>query len=447
MELAFLSQVKGILGPFAWIMGKILNGIFNFLELFGIGNIAVCIVLFTIVVKMLMLPLTIKQQKGTRVSAKMNPEIQQIQARYKGKKDQASLQKQQMEMQEVYAKYGASPLSGCLPLLISLPIMFALYKVVYAIPAYVTDVKALYDTVASNIMNIDGYVEGLTNFINTNKIAISDLGKLANIGPDSESAKTFLIDIFSQFNTENWNAFLDTSKWIGEEGVGVDIANFFTNSIDQLRAILSSGTVTKTVDDIINVNRFIGGMNILDRAGYTFPGILIPIVAAGTQYLQTKFMNVQSQNQNSNPNPAGDTMKTMNTVMPIVSGIFCVFMPIAVGIYWITSSVVQIFQQIFINKYFDKVGMDEMIAKNVAKSNKKKEKYGVVTGNKNANVARTSTKVINPNEALTKPKAVNLNTTKTVSSDNNKSEVSYKAGSISAYANILKRNNSDKGDK
>ena len=201
LELTFLSQVTGILGPFAWVMGQILKGIYWFLDIFNIANIAICIVLFTIVVKMLMLPLTIKQQKGTRLSAKMNPEIQKIQQKYKGKKDQASMQKQQAEMQEVYAKYGTSPMSGCLPLLISLPIMFALYQVIYKIPAYVDDVRSLYDFVASQFVHVDGYVEGLKNFISGNKIATATIGDLPNLDPTSDAAKTALIDIFSKFNT------------------------------------------------------------------------------------------------------------------------------------------------------------------------------------------------------------------------------------------------------
>jgi YidC/Oxa1 family membrane protein insertase len=143
--------------------------------------------------------------------------------------------------------------------------------------------------------------------------------------------------------------------------------------------------------------------------------------------------------------PGADTMKTMNTVMPVVSGIFCIFMPIGVGIYWIASSITQIGQQFFINRYFDKVDMDEIIAKNVEKSNKRKEKLGVVSGNKMASVAKTSTKVIDAKpEAAQSSKAI---AKKPEASNYKKSEVSYKAGSIAANANILNRNNSDKGDK
>ena len=142
--MVFLTQVDGILGPIAWVLGKILNAIYNFISLFGIENIALCIVIFTFVVKMLMLPLTIKQQKFTKLQSKMSPELTKIQQKYYGKNDEESLRRQRAETQEVYAKYGASPMGGCLPLLISLPIMFALYRVIYAIPAYVTDVGELY---------------------------------------------------------------------------------------------------------------------------------------------------------------------------------------------------------------------------------------------------------------------------------------------------------------
>ncbi len=434
MEITVLSQVGGILGPFAWVMGEILNGIYKFLNIFGVTNIALCIILFTIVVKMLMLPLTIKQQKSSRLTAKMNPEIQKIQAKYKGKKDQESMQRQQAEMKEVYEKYGTSPMAGCLPLLISLPIMFALYQVIYKIPAYINDINALYDFVATNFMNVEGYADALKTFIESNKITSTTVGNLASLVPGSAEAKTLLIDIFSKFNITDWNLFLDANKWT--------IAN--ANGLAQLKEVIALPDLITKVDEIKHVNRFIGNMNILDPAGWGFPGVIIPVVSAIAQFLQSKLMIVQNTGKNGESAPGGDTMKAMNTVMPVVSGIFCVFMPIGVGLYWITSSIVQIFQQIFINKYFDKIDIDEMIAKNVEKSNKRKEKLGVATGNKMASVAKTSTKVID-NKSTLQSKAVS--TKKTEASNYTKSEVSYKAGSIAANANILKRNNSDKGDK
>ena len=86
--------------------------LFRFTSSFGVFNVGLCIILFTIVMKTLMIPLTIKQQKTTKLMSVMNPEIQ-----------------------AVYEKYGTSMTGGCLPLLIQMPILLALYRVIYNIPA------------------------------------------------------------------------------------------------------------------------------------------------------------------------------------------------------------------------------------------------------------------------------------------------------------------------
>lgn len=71
-----------------------------------------CIILFTIITKLLLFPLTIKQQESSKLMSLMNPEIKAVQNRYKGKTDQASMAKQQVEMQAVYEKYGSNPMAG-----------------------------------------------------------------------------------------------------------------------------------------------------------------------------------------------------------------------------------------------------------------------------------------------------------------------------------------------
>lgn len=121
-----------------WIFGKIIFGIdWTVYHIFNIHNTGLCIVLFTIVVYLLMYPLNSKQQKSSRLMTKINPEIKDIQKKYKNKKDQASQMKMNQEVQEVYTKYGISPFGGCLPLLITLPVMYCLYRVMYNITAYV----------------------------------------------------------------------------------------------------------------------------------------------------------------------------------------------------------------------------------------------------------------------------------------------------------------------
>ena len=121
-----------IIGQVAWLLGKIMAGIFNVIDFIGIPNVGLAIILFTIVVNLLMLPLTIKQQKFSKLSAKMQPEIQLVQAKYKGKKDNDSMMAQNQEVQAIYAKYGVSPSGSCVQLIIQMPILFALYRVIYA---------------------------------------------------------------------------------------------------------------------------------------------------------------------------------------------------------------------------------------------------------------------------------------------------------------------------
>ena len=112
MDTIVLSKVGGILGPFAMIFGLILNAIYEVLDLVGIQNVALTIVLFTLIANILMLPLTIKQQRYARVSALVTPEVQKIQKKYKGKTDELSQRRLQAETAEIYQKYGASPSSG-----------------------------------------------------------------------------------------------------------------------------------------------------------------------------------------------------------------------------------------------------------------------------------------------------------------------------------------------
>ena len=131
------SSSGGILGPIAMLLGHIIEWIYDILEMCGIQNIGLSIILFTLVTKIILFPLTLNQQRFTKVNQIMQPEMNKIQKKYRNKRDQASMLKQQEEMNALYEKYGASPTSGCLPLLIQMPILLALYRVVVDIPTYI----------------------------------------------------------------------------------------------------------------------------------------------------------------------------------------------------------------------------------------------------------------------------------------------------------------------
>ena len=415
----FLTKQGGFLGPIAWVLGEILNAIYNFVAFFGIENIALCIVLFTLIVKMLMLPLTIKQQKFSKLSAKMNPEITEINKKYKDKKDEASQRKQQLEMQAVYEKYGSSPVGGCLPMLISLPIMFALYRVIYAIPAYIDKVKGLYEAVAVKIQGIEGYAASLQQFVTDNAIAVKVKNFEELTGNDLTN---HIIDILAGFNLENWTA----------------LETLFPSIAD---------TIAVKAEQITHVNSFLGNLNILNTPmanGLFSLGILVPILAMVFQIIQTKQMPGAAQN---NPDdPTAQSMKAMNTFMPIMSGFICLMIPIGVGIYWIASSVFTIVQQIFINRYLEKTDLDEMIAKNVEKQAKRREKYGIETGTKMAEIAKTATKSIDakPRTMADYANMSGKDYTSEVKEANSKEHTAAASGSIASYANIMKNRTSEK---
>ncbi len=139
-----------IVGQLCWLLGKVMNFIYTMLtDTFNQQNgvVGLSIIIYTIIVYTCMLPMTINQQRTSKMSTVMNPEIQAIQKKYKNRKDQASMMKQQEEIQQVYDKYGTSMMGGCLPLLIQMPFLFALYPVIYSIETYVPAIKSAPESV------------------------------------------------------------------------------------------------------------------------------------------------------------------------------------------------------------------------------------------------------------------------------------------------------------
>lgn len=434
LQIVFLTQVSGILKPFAWILGEILNVIYKFVGLFSekitigneeitIANIALCIILFTLVTKMLMLPLTIKQQKFTKLSSKMNPELTKIQQKYKGKKDEESLRRQQAETQAVYRKYGASPASGCLPLLISLPILFALYKVIYAIPAYVDDIGQLYNVVANGIEKVTGHLDQITNFVTSNNLKIS-LEEIKPFAQGSTEYTNCLIDILTKFTTNDWTAFQEIAAF---KGAGIFDAN-----------------VTTAISGIIKAHNLFG-LSILDTPALKSVTILIPIMAGGFQFLQAKLQG-QSSPSSDPDSTAAQTGKMMTTIMPIMSALFCLMLPIGVGIYWIATSVFTIIQTIFINKYLDKTNIDELLEKNAEKENERLKKMGVAEGDKVSSTIRTASTAARSYDNSYDNTSYKKNRNNSVKRGNaggdyKRSTVSYSASSIAANAKLLARRN------
>ena len=342
-----LTKAGSILGPIATVLGYVMDILFRFTSSFGVFNVGLCIILFTIVMKTLMIPLTIKQQKTTKLMSVMNPEIQAIQKKYKGKSDQESMQRQNVEIQAVYEKYGTSMTGGCLPLLIQMPILLALYRVIYNIPAYVPSVRVYFDNVVTPLMGQADYAQKLQEITN---IATACGGKLDKF--DFTNANR-LVDMLYKFSTSQWGElqalFPAISDVIGQNAAVVERMNTFL------------------------------GLNMAEAPGWV-PSFawIIPVLAAMSQWFSTKLMSGNQPSTSADAeNPMAQSMKTMTTTMPLFSAFICITMPAGLGIYWIATSVVTIIQQLIVNAYMDKVNIDDMIAKNLEKVNKKRAKQGL----------------------------------------------------------------------
>lgn len=423
----FLTTYQGaILGPIARLLGYILQGIYSVLSTVGIENTGICMILFTFIVNALMIPMQIKQQKFAKMSSVMNPELMAIQAKYKNKKDQESQQKMSLETQAVYQKYGVSPVSGCLPMLITLPILFALYRVIYNIPAYVPQVYAIYDNLAKVLQDAGVTVSQLADksYISNPTYVVTQAVKAAKSDAGNIN---YYIDVLSQFNSAGWDVLIKNHPDL-------------------------TSVITKTAEQARKINYFLG-MNIADTPKIKSFSVIIPVLSIITQYISTKLSMAGTQQQTVNSdNPMGQSMQTMNTIMPFMTGFMCLMFPIGVGIYWIAGNVFRIFQQLCINLYFSKINMDDMIKENVEKAKKKYEKMGM-DSSVLEKAAKTRTSNINTaaknNAASQKSAASSDNKRKSSISDKAKksstkdikksANTNYKEGSIAAYANMLNR--------
>ena len=354
-----------IIGQVAWLLGQIMNGIFYVIDFIGIPNIGLAIILFTIVVNLLMMPLNIRQQKFSKLSAKINPEMQAIEKKYKGRSDQESLMAKNMEVQELYAKYGISPRGSCIQLLIQMPILFALYRVIESMPAYVTKIGDTFRVLADKIINVDGG------------------GFLQNSGIDSI---TNAVSMYGKAMTDGnlSNGIIDVLNKLSSTDLATVASHYDLTQLEYNGKLILSNETTRGL--IVTYNNFLG-LNMADSPstliknawaigawGILIGAILIPVLSAVTQWINVKLMPQQPTNGDDKASTMAASMKTMNMIMPLMSAWFCFSFPAGMGLYWVAGSVVRSIQQVVINKHIDKMDFDEIISKNSAKSSKKLEK-------------------------------------------------------------------------
>ena len=421
MILATKSSTP-IIGQLATVMGWIMDGIYRLLNIFGIQNIGLCIIIFSILIYALMTPLQIKQQKFSKLSAIMQPELQKIQKKYKGKNnDTAAMQKMQEETQAVYQKYGVSPTGSCVQLAIQFPILMALYQVIYKIPAYVGSVKNILSAAVTNITAVNGYTDILQNFIKDNKMTRVQL-----IMDGSKATSNSVTDFLYALSPSQWKSLAETSQF----SVFSDTLNSTAKEISHVQDFLGLNIADQPLTYIKAA--FVGGSIIL-----AIVAILIPILAWATQMLNIKLMPQAAQqgNGDSQQDAMMNSMKTMNMVMPLMSAVFCFTFPVGLGIYWVASAAVRSVQQFVINKKMDKIDIQVLINENMKKMEKKREKAGLPP-QKITNQAHQSVKNINKIEKGSSNTDVQSRAKKVEEAYQKASNA--KADSITAKANMVK---------
>lgn len=362
MEIVTLTQNSTfIIGFVAKLLGLIMEGIFTVIGFIGLPNIGLAIILFTIVVNLLMLPLTIKQQKFSKLSAKMQPEIQAIQNKYKNKKDTDSQMAMNQEVQMVYAKYGVSPTGSCMYLLIQMPILLALYKVIYSIPAYVTKIGDTFKVLANRIIEIDN-----AQFLRDS--GVSTINSVVN---------SFTKNLDSNLT----NGVIDVLNRLSSTDLSTIADYYQLNSLTyDGNLILGKGGLLETYNNFLGLNIGNSPSVILKSAiaagswGLVIGAIMIPLLSALTQFISVKLMPQQPKSGNEQADSMAESMKMMNYTMPIMSAWFCYTFAAGMGIYWIAGNIVRTIQQIIINKQIDKMDFDKIISDNSEKSKQKMEK-------------------------------------------------------------------------
>ena len=338
-----------IIGPIAALFGFILDLVFNLVYAITPNNsLGFAIILLTIIAMLIMLPLGIKSQKSMTKMQQLNPEVDKIKAKYGGTKDPELTKKMNAEIQALYGKHKVNPLGGCLPMLIQMPLFFALLYIMQQSFLYVGTLNDLYSDLAGAIQQYPNYLEMMPAiarpyipdgwYANGREIVRHIQGFVENgiqIGPMSYDDAVAAVggNYINLSNTEHLARVLNRFT---VEDWGRVFASLPEAYAEPLRGLYAHK----------NSIEVFFGLPLLENSGMAWPGVIIPFFTV----LTTVGSSWLSQLVNK---PKDDKAKTQQTimmvVMPLFMGFITITMPAGVGLYWIFSNLFRLIQQIFMN--------------------------------------------------------------------------------------------------
>ena len=335
---------------FDWLYG-LLGSMLSFFDRIT-GSYAIALLFYALIFKLLFLFFGIKQQKNQIKMAKLAPKIQLIKAKYRGRTDRPTLQKQQQEIMDLQQKEGYSPLSGCLPLLLQLPIILLLYAVIRNPVSYIAKTNAA----------LDSY----------NDKGIVALNKGEAYAPDGTEAE--LREIYSDFTTEikdkdgnitekyrevtrdkiikelnikfNENAYNDKGDYVAIEEI--QLVNLIMQAYEKDPEGVKATVESYGIDFETIPNFTLFGVNLANTPSLKNFSILvlIPVLAAALTWLSmwlTRRWNANPMQEAQDPQ-AQASMRIMDLMMPLMTLFLAFNFSGMLGLYWAYQSALGIAQ-------------------------------------------------------------------------------------------------------
>jgi YidC/Oxa1 family membrane protein insertase len=423
----FLTKSGGIIvKPLSILLGKIISWIYDLLCMMGVEGIGVTIIVCTALIRLVMIPMMVSQNKSSKIMAYIQPEINKITKKYKGKKDQESMLAQQREVREVQNKYGASMSTGCLMSLIQLPIFMAFYRVIYNIPAYVDKVKDVYKPIVNAITGTDGAFDILQTYQQANSTL-----KAVTLSADNTNT---IIDVLAKIPSGQWSELA---------------AQYSAAGMDSIANSINDGG-----SQIAHIYNFLGAIDLTTAPGFKLTiALIIPILS-----LVFQFLSMHATPQQPATDPAQEqqmkSMKTMMNVMPIMSFFITVTVPAGVGLYWATGSLLSFLTTVGINLYFKKCDMEKVVEKSKVKAAKKQAKKDAKGKQSFWDKMQEAAYGTGAESSQSNPKVNSDMATKSLKSytsassnkDTSNGNVQYRKGSLASKANIMQRYNDSSND-
>ncbi len=349
----------------AWPFGKLL-----WLCYLVIKNYGIALFVFTLLIKLIMLPSSMKQHQSMIKTSRLNPKIEQIKKKYANNKD-----KQNEAITELYTQENVNPMGSCLPMIVTFVLLFAVIDVVYAPLTHISGIDK--DKVSAS-------TEIVSNYYTASNALKKDTDEA--FGGDGITVSELLgaeVDV-----KEKLMSYEDVAK-LGEEKVSTIaetlIANpgldeYFTDTTKVSDKLIAGGNTTRAELLVLSVARDYPALfdaevaSFCDDFDYTFLGIylgaypswksvlvLIPILSLISQLAVT--IVSQYYNKKNGMSSGNSGMNTMLYVMPLFSFWIAFSFPAGLGIYWIFSSVLQLLQTVGLNLYYTPARMEKILEK------------------------------------------------------------------------------------